>query len=127
MIFKVAAVAAFAGGLLASAPAAEPVPAKSPLRVGYFGRLQTARGKDFVAFLEQHFAAVGQSELTEFRQSEAERFNVVILDYDEVKIVNNRIQMPEVQLDRRFARPTVTIGATGALVCDRLRLKTGYL
>jgi hypothetical protein len=35
--------------------------------------------------------------------------------------------MPKTVVSKQYNRPTVTIGATGALVCERLRLKTGYL
>ena len=102
-------------------------PTKVPLRVGYFGRPQTLRSKDFVAFLEKNFDTVRQGELEKFRQKDAEEFDVVILDYDELKVVNNRIQLPRVPFDRQYTRPIVTIGATGALICGRLGLKTGYL
>jgi hypothetical protein len=48
------------------------------------------------------------------------------LDAD-LRMVNKRIQLPKTLVTSRFSRPTVTIGANGALVSDRLGLKTGYL
>jgi hypothetical protein len=103
------------------------VPGKSALRVAYFGPAQTPREKDFVELLEKHFAKVARGELNSFREADATGQDVVILDYGELKIVNNAIQCPKIPFGERYARPTLTVGATGALVCDMLRLRTGYL
>ena len=116
--FALAAPAA--GGADAAAP-------KIELRVIYFGHPHTPRAKDFVGFLEEHFSKVGQGNLDTFRESEAAGYDVTILDYDELKVVTNHIQMPKIVVSKQYNRPTVTIGATGAMVCERLRLKTGYL
>ena len=109
-----------AGGAEAASPEIE-------LRVIYFGHPQSSRAKDFVGFLEEHFSKVGQGDLDTFRESEAASYDVTILDYDELKVVTNHIQMPKIIVSKQYNRPTVTIGATGAMVCERLRLKTGYL
>ena len=112
------------------ASAAEGVDTASPkidLRVIYFGHPHTPRAKDFVGFLEEHFSKVGQGDLDTFRESEAASYDVTILDYDQLKVVTNHIQMPKIIVSKQYSRPTVTIGATGAMVCERLRLKTGYL
>lgn len=116
--FALAAPAA--GGADAAAP-------KIELRVIYFGHPQAQRAKDFVGFLEEHFSKVGQGDLDTFRESEAAGYDVTILDCDELKVVTNHIQMPKIIVSKQYNRPTVTIGATGAMVCERLRLKTGYL
>jgi hypothetical protein len=100
---------------------------KIDLRVIYFGHPQSLRARDFVEFLEKHFGQVGQGDLDTFRESEAAGYDVTILDYDELKIVNDHIQMPKSVVSKQYLRPTVTIGATGAMVCQRLGLKTGYL
>ncbi len=105
----------------------ETAPAKVPLRVIYFGHPQSARAKDFMAFLEQHFTRVGQGDLDAFREPDAAGYDVTILDYDEVKVVGDHIEWPKKIVSKQYSHPTVTIGATGALVCDRLGLKTGYL
>jgi len=117
------------GALFAVKPAeaASSSQARLSPRVIYFGDLDSARGKDFLNFLNRHFSKVGSGKLEAFRESMADGYDVVILDYGELKISNNRIQMPSKIVSREFRRPTVTIGATGALVSDRLRLKTGYL
>ncbi len=104
-----------------------PAPEKIELRVVYFGHPGTPRAKDFAEFLNQHFSKVGQGDLDKFRETDAADYDVTLLDYDELKVISNRIQMPKVMVSREFARPTVTIGATGALVCQRMGLKTGYL
>ncbi len=121
-------VLAFWSVLLLAGFAAEPAPeAKLPQRVIYFGYLQTERAKDFVGFLERYFNTVRQAELATFREKDAETNDVVILDYGELKISNNSIQIPPITVSRGFRRPTITIGAAGALVSERLGLKTGYL
>jgi hypothetical protein len=112
--------ASAAGGVDTASP-------KIELRVIYFGHPQTPRAKDFVGFLKEHFSKVGQGDLDTFRESEAVAYDVTILDYDELKVVSNHIQMPKIIVSKKYDRPTVTIGATGAMVCERLRLKTGYL
>ena len=112
--------ASAAGGVDTASP-------KIDLRVIYFGHPQTPRARDFVEFLEKHFSKVGQGDLDTFRESDAAGYDVTILDYDELKVVNNRIQMPKTVVSKQYIRPTVTIGATGALVCERLGLQTGYL
>ncbi len=113
--------------LCAATNAAAPAPARIELRVIYFGHPDTPRAKDFVAFLNRHFTKVGQGNLDAFREADAADYDVALLDYDELHVVSNRIQMPKVMVDRRYTHPTVTIGATGALVCQRMGLKTGYL
>ena len=102
-------------------------PDKIGLKVLYVGHSQTPRHKDFADFLEQHFVKVGRGDLDAFRESDVEGYDAVVLDYGELRIVGNTIQSPKVPFSDRYSRPTVTIGATGALVCDMLRLKTGYL
>jgi hypothetical protein len=125
--YLILAVGAF---LILPTSTAEGADAATPrinLRVIYFGQPQSPRARDFVGFLEKHFSKVGQGDLDTFRESDAASYDVTLLDYDELKVVNNHIQMPKIIVNRQYLRPTVTIGATGALVCEQLRLKTGYL
>ncbi len=105
----------------------ETVPAQIPLKVIYFGHPQSARAKDFVGFLEQHFTRVAQGDLDQFKESEGAGYDVTLLDYDELKLVSDHIQWPKKVVRKDYSRPTVTIGATGALVCESLGLKTAYL
>ncbi len=116
-------------GLLSSSrgEAATSSPDKLSQRVIYFGELETARGKDFLNFLRSHFENVGSGQLSAFREETTAPYDVVILDYGELKVSNNRIEMPPNPVRRGFKRPTITVGATGALISERLGLKTGYL
>jgi cephalosporin-C deacetylase len=106
---------------------APPASDRIKLRVFYAGQPGSERQKDFVEFLKKHFTTVSEGDLTNFRDGDPTAHQVFILDYDELRVVSNRIQMPPIRLDKSFSRPTITVGATGAMVCDRLRLKTGYL
>ncbi len=99
---------------------------KLDLRVLYIGYPGTEREKDFVGFLEKHFAKVGKGDLNKFDVKDAEGFDVVVLDYDGLSVEDNVTRMPRVPFDRSYTRPTVTMSAVGALACDQLGLKTGY-
>ncbi len=110
-----------------SAEAAKTPDGKLALRIIYFGQPNSARQKDFVSFLGKHFDKVSAGDLNAFAPKDAAGYDVVLLDYDEVKVVGNTIQMPKTPLLENYSRPTLTLGATGALMCDRWRLKTGYL
>ena len=110
-----------------TAQAAEATNTKQPLSVIYFGELKSARGKDFVSFLESHFAKAGSGELAKFRPAAAKDYDVVIMDYGEVKVANNRIQLPDVPFGKGYSRPTMMLGASGALMCGNMGLKTAYL
>ena len=93
----------------------------------YFGRLNTERAKDFVQFLQGHFAKVGSGEIGSFQEAQVKDYDVVLMDYDELKLVDNHIQMPPNPFARSYSRPTVMIGATAALMSRNMGLKTGYL
>jgi len=97
------------------------------LRVLYVGYPGTEREKDFVGFLEKHFTKVGKADLAKVEVKDAEGSDVVVLDYGELIIKGNAIVSPRVLFGREYSRPVLTIGAAGALVCDSLGLKTGYL
>lgn len=113
--------AAYAGD---SAP---PSQGKIRLNVLFVGHSGTPRYKEFAELLDKHFAKVGQGDLAKFRQQNVQGYDVVVMDYDELKIVNDRIVSPKVPFDAAYSRPTVTIGATAGFLCSALKLKTGYL
>jgi hypothetical protein len=100
---------------------------KISLRVLYVGEPGTEREKDFVGFLEKHFAKVGKADLEKVEAKDGDGFDVVIVDYSGLTIKGNAIITPRVAFGRGYSRPILTIGAAGALVCDNLGLKTGYL
>ncbi len=100
------------------------------VRVLYVGHLGTPRGRDrerdFVGFLEKHFTKVGKGDLDKFEAKDANDFDVVILDYDGLRVEDNAIRLPRVPFDRSYTRPTVTLSSLGGIACDLLGLKMGY-
>src|SRR5262249_11495558 len=54
------------------------------LKVLYAGNPGSERTKDFVSFLEKHFAKVGSVEFSKFKESEAKDFDVVIFDWTSI-------------------------------------------
>ncbi len=97
-------------------------PTKTDLRILYISNPQSARAKDFFDFLSKHFAAVQKGDLKTFRETDSKDFDVTIFDYD-----GDGFESPRVRISRDFSRPVVTVGVTGAFICDNLSLKTGYL
>jgi hypothetical protein len=99
---------------------------KMGLRILYAGNLGSPRERDFVDFLSKYFTEVRTVVLLKFTGKNAPGFDVAILDYDDVfqaEIDNVFIA----NLSKDYSRPTLTIGVTGANICSRLKLKTGYL
>ena len=94
---------------------------KIKLRVLYFGQPGSEREKDFVGFLQKHFAKVATADLSGFKEEEARDFDVVILDTGEMAR-----NMPRPKISKEFARPIITLGSTGAQLCRELGLKTAY-
>ncbi len=94
---------------------------KIGLRVLYAGHPGSAREKDFIEFLEEHFVKVGKGDLAKFEEEQAKDFDVVILDYD-----GGGFKSPRPRIDRGYTRSTVTVGVTGAFICGNLGLKTDY-
>ena len=91
------------------------------MRILYAGHPGSAREKDFVEFLGQHFTQVQTGDLATFTDQSADGFDVAILDYD-----GDAFKAPRPKLSQNYARATVTVGVPGALIGDQLRLKTGY-
>jgi hypothetical protein len=118
---------------VAAAPAAEPM----KLKVLYAGNLESARAKDFTAFLEKHFAKVTAADLAKFQEADAKDQDVVVIDWTSIyprdksgKIDNAAGQMsmpPAPQLSLAYARPTVLIGAAGGQLAGSLQLKINWL
>jgi len=99
---------------------------KIGLRILYAGHQGSVRERDFINFLAKYFVEVRTAELTKFTAKQSIGFDVMILDYDR----DNTGNVPELllaDLSKDYSRSTVTVGVTGALLCDRLKLKTGYL
>ena len=111
-------ISAARGQDAASAPAAD---GKIALRVLYAGHPGSDREKDFLTFLGEHFATVGQGDLAQFADEQASGYDVVIMDYD-----GEGFKAPRPRISKQYARPTVTIAVVGGLAGQGLRLKTGY-
>ena len=95
---------------------------KINLRILYAGHPDSKREKEFVQFLTGQFSKVETGDLTTFKETQAERFDVIILDYD-----GDGFNAPRPQLSVEYGRPTVTVGVAGAFICSSMSLKTGYL
>ena len=95
------------------------------LRILYAGTPGSMREKDWVRFLKKHFSKVGTTELKGFTGKESNDFDVIILDSDYSG--RKAFSAPRPSLVKDYSRATVTVGAVGAMICDGMRLKTGYL
>ena len=95
---------------------------KIGLRILYAGLPNTDRAKDFVDFLKKHFQQVETTDYKTFTGSYTAGFDVAIIDYDGL---DTRAPLPNI--NRQYARATITMGVPGADLCSRLSLKTGYL
>jgi hypothetical protein len=95
---------------------------KINLRILYAGHPDSQREKDFVEFLLKNFKAVWTADLSNFDESFTKDFDVTILDYD-----GDGFKAPRPRVSSDFARPVVTVGVAGAMICSRWRLKTRYL
>ena len=80
------------------------------------------RTDDFVAFLKEHFVAVGTTDYLGFNGAQAEGYDVVILDDGTTRPGS---QIPS--LPPTYARATVTVGVSGSMICQRNGYKPGYL
>ena len=92
------------------------------LKVLYAGRPDSDREKDFVAFLKKHFDVVRTGNARTFREADTQGFDVTLIDGDWTGF-----HEPRPEVSESFARPVMTLGAPGALLCSSWRLKTGYL
>ena len=95
---------------------------KINLRILYAGHPGSKREKEFIQFLTSHFSKVATGDLATFQESQAENFDVIILDYD-----GDGFNAPRPQLSSEYAKPTMTVGVAGAFICSKMSLKTGYL
>ena len=99
-----------------------PSTGKIALRLLYAGHPGSAREREFVEFLGQHFQEVKTGDWSRFNGSQATGFDVVILDYD-----GDGFKVPQLSLSPTYTRPTMTLSVAGGLLCGRLQLKPGYM
>jgi hypothetical protein len=104
-----------------------PADEKISLRILYAGMPGTAREKEFVSFLTEHFVAVKAVDVTSFTADQADESDVVILDKDGIQW-GGRGEHPlrDLVLPKDFARATLALGIPGAFLYDRMRLLPGY-
>jgi hypothetical protein len=100
------------------------------LRVLYVGNPSSNRAVDFATFLSRHFGAVKISELVAFRESDADGFDVVIIDWSD-EASQSAGPPPLVpagfRLSDVYSRPTVLLGGAGGQIAGRSRLKFSWL
>jgi hypothetical protein len=122
--------------LALTAPTARPAE-KIALNVLYAGNPGSPRTKDFVSFLQQHFAKVGETSYEKFKPDEAKGYDVVVFDWTSIyprdkngkideKLANVHSPTPP-QLSREFNRPAVLIGAAGGSLAGHFQLKIDWL
>jgi hypothetical protein len=92
------------------------------LKILYAGRPGSDREKDFVGFLQKHFALVRTGNLETFQEADTQGFAVTLLDWD-----FGVFEGPCPVLSEAFSRPVITLGVHGSMMCSRWRLKTTYL
>lgn len=92
------------------------------LKILSAGRPGSDREKDFVGFLKKYFDVVQTGNLQTFKEADTQGFDVTLLDWD-----TNEFKGPRPRISESFARPLITLGVPGGLICSQGRLKTGYL
>jgi hypothetical protein len=100
----------------------EPPQLDRSLKILYAGRPGSDREKDFVTFLKKHFEVVRTGNLETFKEADTQGFDVTLLDWDA-----NTFNGPRPRVSDGFARPVMTLGVAGGMICRQWRLKTGYL
>ena len=108
-------------GITSCKPASNAVE-KIELRILYAGHPGSAREKDFVYFLNQHFVRVVTGDLAKFDGAQAKVADVVLLDYD-----GDSYKAPQPNVGKDYRRATVTVGLAGGVFCSKRHLKTGFL
>lgn len=101
--------------------------AKISLRVLYAGVPAAPRTTEFVAFLEKHFAKVGQAPYSQFTPKMAEGYDVVIFDA-EAKPTDSSIGLPKApKLPMDYDRATVLVAGAGVMAVLPLKTKIDWL
>lgn len=107
-------------------------PAPSGLKVLYAGKPDSPRMKEFVEFLEKHFAKVGTHDLETSFTDAAKEYDVVVIDWPPVyprdangKIDTSKMElsMPKPAIDPKISKPIVMIGAAGGTVINSQQVR----
>jgi len=91
---------------------------KLAIKVLFAGDPGTARTRDFLTFLRQHFTQVRFAEIEKHTHDASTGHDVIILDSA------NRTKVPG--LSRDDGRPTILIGTFGGYLGSRWRLRTNW-
>ena len=85
-----------------------PAEDKISLRVLYAGMPGTARQKDFVSFLSNHFTEVKSVDVMSFKEEQANKSDVVILDKDGIQWASRGGNpLWDVKLSKSYLRATI--------------------
>ncbi len=106
------------------------------VRVLYSGNPGSDREKDFVSFLEKHFAKVGKADYRKFTKDQAKGYNVVVFDWTsiyprdkdgKIKKEFNGLNSPAPPaLSEQYDRASILIGAAGGFLAGQLGLKIDW-
>lgn len=106
-------------------PPAAPAP-QVDLAVLYVGSEGGPRTADFVSFLRKHFTTVGTAVYPMFQATEADPYDVVVLDF-EMRPKDNSIGIgPQPELPANYARATVLVNGPGVIVAEKLGSKIDW-
>jgi hypothetical protein len=109
-------------GFLAVLPAFAEQP-RLPLRILYVGN-DKARGDDYAALLNRHFAEVRIVGRTIFQQSDARTADVVLLDWSQAES-SLKETAPPFGKPEEWSKPTVLLGSAGLLLAGQWQIMGG--
>ncbi|MGE0142355.1 MAG: hypothetical protein AB7I19_03770 [Planctomycetota bacterium] len=101
---------------------------KVDLRVLYVGSESSRRAADFIDFLGAHFEVVGTANYPDFKSSDADAFDVVVLDAEMHPTERSIGIGPQPKLPADYSRATILVSGPGVIVADRqLHAKLDWL
>jgi hypothetical protein len=97
------------------------------LKVLYLGDTDTPRAKHFEGFLRENVAQVKVIARTAFKQSDAEGFDVVLLDWPQSDSARDERKSGSSPLGARatWGKPTVLLGSAGLNLAGAWRVRGG--
>jgi len=119
-------LAALAAVWCAGTAAADPT-GKINLRVLYAGRPGDVRTTEFVAFLGQHFAKVGEASYSDFEPKMADGYDVVLFGAAREPKANSLGLPPRPKLPPDYNRASVLIGGAGVMAVEPFKPKLDWL
>jgi hypothetical protein len=124
------AVAALGGLLIVggATPATERSADRIALRVLYVGNADATRGREYLAFLKEHFAAAKAVQREGFDTAAAADWDVVLLDWSQRDVDIRKMAEVASPLGPRdeWNKPTVLLGSAGLLLSGPWEIAGGY-